>query len=84
MASKVKIATIPVVKHKVIELRELGTRMSKEFAAEIAADVAAGFKVVRVGKRPGDGKVVIEMGKTEEWTLEEFLAEVHEKLDGCC
>lgn len=79
MATKKLASTVPVVKHKSYDLKRLGTRMSKEFASEIANDIAQGYKVFALQKRY-DG-VHIEMGKTEDWTVEDFLAEVREMLE---
>lgn len=79
MATKKLASTVPVVKHKSYDLKRLGTRMTKEFAGEIASDIAAGYKVFTLQKRH-DG-VHIQMGKTEEWTVEDFLAEVREMLE---
>jgi hypothetical protein len=76
--SAVKV-TLPVVKHKLIVVRELGTRTGREFEEELAEAIAKGYKVYAFGKDPRGG-VQIQMGKTEDWTLDEFLTEVKEHL----
>ena len=82
MATKKKTAearsTIPVVKHKLITVRKLGTRTGREFEEDVREAMRAGYKVYAFG-RTHDG-VQIQMGKTEEWSAEDFLTEVRELL----
>lgn len=78
-ATKIQ-TTLPVVKHKLIKVRELGTRTGREFEEEIAEAIAKGYKVYAFGRDPNGG-VQIQMGKTEDWDLSDFMTEVRELLE---
>jgi hypothetical protein len=73
------ITKVPVVKHMTCSVSRLGSeRVKREFQEDLSAHIAKGFKVYGIRKH-GD-RVVLEMGKTEEWTLGELLSEIEEQL----
>lgn len=78
MASKKK-ATLPVVKHKMIQIRSLGSRTARELEEEVREAAEGGFKVYAFRKIGGG--LEVQLGKTEEWTIEDFMTELKEMLD---
>lgn len=81
MASKKTTAgKIPVVKHKLIKIQELGTRTRRELEADIQEAMSKGYKVYAFG-RTAFGEVEIQMGLTEEWSFEDFMTEIDELLE---
>jgi hypothetical protein len=79
MASKKK-AGLPVVKHKVITIRSLGSRTARELEDEVRQAAESGFKVYAFRKLGGGG-VEVQLGKTEEWSIEDFMTELKEMLE---
>jgi len=79
MPTKTKKDTVvPFMKVKHIEVRKLGTRLTKDFEDELRALFEDGYKVASMTKK-GDA-VVLQLAKTEEWTFAELMAEVNEQL----
>lgn len=70
--------TVPVVKHKLIRVQQLGTRTRRELEAEFNEAIEKGYKVYAFGRK--DGAVEIQMGLTEEWSVEDFMTELDELL----
>lgn len=83
MASpKIKTACVPVVKHLEVKiLRSLGERQKREFLEEFSAKIAQGYKVFAFAKTH-DG-VTLQLGKTEDWTMDELMSECQELLERC-
>ena len=82
MASTKKTAaagTIPVVKHKLIQIQQLGTRTRRELEDDVREAMAKGYKVYSFG-RTAYGTVEIQMGITEEWSFQDFMTEIDELL----
>lgn len=72
--------TVPVVKHMVVTIGRLdGARSEREFTEEFAAKVAQGFKV-HAHRKNHLGEVVVELQKTEDWPLTEFIEDIRSKL----
>lgn len=79
-AAKKKDTVVPFMKVKHVEVRKLGTRLTKDFEDELRALFDDGYKVASMTKRASDGAVVLQLAKTEEWTFAELMAEIHEQL----
>lgn len=79
-----KKATLPVVKHKKFIIAALGSRTRRELEQEIRDLGAQGYKVYALRKldRAKDGQtgVEIQLGKAEDWSVEDFMTEVDEML----
>ena len=66
---------VPVVKHCSLTVRgKLGARQQRDLIEDLSSKLAQGFKVYTMGKTR-DG-VLLQMGKTEDWTMDELLNEI--------
>lgn len=78
MVAKKKDTVVPFMKVKHVEVRKLGTRLTKDFEDELRACFEDGYKVANLSKK-GDA-VVLQLAKTEEWTFAELMSEIGEQL----
>lgn len=69
---------VPVMRQKHVEVRRLGTRSSAEFEDELRALFEKGYKVVGTSKR--HDHIAISLAVVEEWTFEDFMADLREQL----
>lgn len=80
MTTKKTAVKVPVVKHCTLTVRgKLGARQQRDLVDDLSAKLAQGFKVYTMGKTHQG--VVLQLGKTEDWTIDELLTEI-EALQG--
>lgn len=77
MTAKKKTTIVPVLRSKIVVAKRLGTRESAEFEDELRALFDKGYKVVQKDS-DGSGGVKLTLVLTEEWTWEEFIADLRE------
>lgn len=65
----------PVVKHCTLTVRgKPGARQQRDLIEDLSSKLAQGFKVYTMGKTHQG--VVLQLGKTENWTIDELLTEI--------